>query len=556
MSWTLVDFSCVRYSPVEGTHYFHDPTYPSSIQFLLSGRWEPWDVSYVKYKAQDPDIRRVAQEAETRLVRDPYSGYSPWPSPPPSTAPPPLAPVCGHSRTQPVVTQSAAAEFVTPSPSTVVEHAISTSPRDHSTPSSATTATTYASPYSHQPVAQNASANSPPKSANLLQPAPMKNALPQNTNGHRSPSQHSDLPYDPALQDPSLKPVMPAQAILSRTRETKILLSIDGDGIRGLSALLLVESLVNAICVKLGQRLDCHQIFDLTGGSSLGGVIAIMLCRLRMQAHRAREAYKQIARQVYANKTDYFRYLDPHATIRRVDDGALEREVKNVVQQELGNPDEILLDGRSDSGDVFAITTQMDIGTNRAALIRSYQTRRITGPDLEPNMPIWQALKATSAAPRYIQPEPGVPQRFVIDKGLVDHGTTKNNPVRDILYECRKLFRYANDMMIIVSVGTGVGLDRTKETPEMANSVLDRKAEARGWGEKFEADHAALMERGWMKYFRFDVTGLEGVPLEEWSHEDLIKEKTSAYLAQPEVGQRFYACVDAITALLLSPQGR
>ena len=180
----------------------------------------------------------------------------------------------------------------------------------------------------------------------------MKNAPPQNTNGHRSPSQHPDIPRDPALQDPSLKPLVPAQAILSRTRETKILLSIDGDGIRGLSALLLVESLVNAICVKLGQRLDCHQIFDLTGGSSLGGVIAIMLCRLRMQAHRAREAYKQIARQVYANKTDYFRYLDPHATIRGVDDSALEREVKSVVQQELGNPDEILLDGRSDSGDV------------------------------------------------------------------------------------------------------------------------------------------------------------------------------------------------------------
>lgn len=48
MSWTLVDFSCVRYSPVEGTHYFYDPAHPSSIQFLLSGRWEPWDVSYVK----------------------------------------------------------------------------------------------------------------------------------------------------------------------------------------------------------------------------------------------------------------------------------------------------------------------------------------------------------------------------------------------------------------------------------------------------------------------------------------------------------------------------
>lgn len=170
-------------------------------------------------------------------------------------------------------------------------------------------------------------------------------------------------------------------------------------------------------------------------------------------------------------------------------------------------------------------------------------------------MTILQAMKATCVAPRYMLPEPGVNQRLVIEPGLVDHGTAKNNPIRDILYECRKLFRYANDMMIIVSVGCGEGLDRTAELPEMANSVEDRNAEARIWGEKFEADHQALMERGWMKYFRFNVTGLEDVPLEEWCHEELIKQKTSAYLAQPEVGQRFYACVDAITSLLVGPVG-
>ncbi|KAI2487480.1 hypothetical protein Ptr902_01613 [Pyrenophora tritici-repentis] len=171
-------------------------------------------------------------------------------------------------------------------------------------------------------------------------------------------------------------------------------------------------------------------------------------------------------------------------------------------------------------------------------------------------MPIWKAMKATSAASRYVQSEPGFPQRFVIEKGLVDHGTSKNNPVRDILFECRKLFRYANDMMIVVSVGTGVGINRNNEIPEMANSVEDRKSEARAWSEKFETEHSALMERNWMKYFRFDVTGLEDVPLEEWCHEDLIMKKTSEYLAQAEVGERFYACVDAIAALLLGPQGR
>jgi|TARA_R110002003_G_scaffold239_7_gene17234 calcium-independent phospholipase A2-gamma len=140
--------------------------------------------------------------------------------------------------------------------------------------------------------------------------------------------------------------------VLSRNRETKILLSIDGDGIRGLSALLLIESLVNAICVKIGQRLDPHQIFDLTGGSSLGGVIAILLCRLQMQAHRAREAYKRIAKQVFLNKRDFFVSLDPQIPVPHSDGKALEDEIKAVIQQELGTQDERLFDPREDSGDV------------------------------------------------------------------------------------------------------------------------------------------------------------------------------------------------------------
>jgi hypothetical protein len=140
--------------------------------------------------------------------------------------------------------------------------------------------------------------------------------------------------------------------ILSRNRETKILLSLDGDGIRGLSTLLVVESLVNAICVKIGQRLDPHQIFDLTGGSSLGGAIAIMLCRLRMHATRARETYVKISRQVYLNKRDYFCSLESRGSTPYVDGKALEDTIREVVRQELGNEDESLLDSREDSGDV------------------------------------------------------------------------------------------------------------------------------------------------------------------------------------------------------------
>lgn len=199
----------------------------------------------------------------------------------------------------------------------------------------------------------------------------------------------------------------------------------------------------------------------------------------------------------------------------------------------------------------FVVTTQINIGTNKPGLIRSFSTRRITGPELDANMTIWQAMRATVIAPRYMLPRDGVNWRPVIEPGLVDHGTAKNNPIRDIRFECSKLYRYGNDTMVIVSMGTGTRLDREREVPEIAKSVYDRTLEATVFAEKFEADHQALMERGWMKYFRFNVD-LSDVPLEEWCHEDLVREKTSAYLARPDIGQMFYSCVDAITTVLLS----
>jgi hypothetical protein len=196
------------------------------------------------------------------------------------------------------------------------------------------------------------------------------------------------------------------------------------------------------------------------------------------------------------------------------------------------------------------VTTQIDIGTNKAGLIRSYPTRRITGPELDSNMTIWQAMRATSLAPRYMYPREGVNWRPVIEPGLVDHGTAKNNPIRDIRYECSKLSRYGNDTMVIVSIGTGFGLDCDRD-PEIAKSVHERTVEADMFGERFESEHQVQMANDWMKYFRFNVD-LAGVPLEEWCQEELIRDKTLAYLAREDVGRRFYACVDAITTVLVS----
>jgi hypothetical protein len=140
--------------------------------------------------------------------------------------------------------------------------------------------------------------------------------------------------------------------VISRNRETKILLSLDGDGVRGLSQALLVESLVNAVCSKIGGHAYPYQIFDLIGGSSMGGILGLMLGRLRMQAHRAREAYRIVAKEVFLNKRDFFTSVDPLAPPVTHDGQNVENVLKVIVTKELGNQDAVFYDARDDSADV------------------------------------------------------------------------------------------------------------------------------------------------------------------------------------------------------------
>jgi len=62
------------------------------------------------------------------------------------------------------------------------------------------------------------------------------------------------------------------------------ILSLDGGGVRGLSSLLILREIMEEIRRRSEADetpLPC-QYFDLIGGTSTGGLIAIMLGRLQM----------------------------------------------------------------------------------------------------------------------------------------------------------------------------------------------------------------------------------------------------------------------------------
>jgi len=61
------------------------------------------------------------------------------------------------------------------------------------------------------------------------------------------------------------------------------ILSLDGGGIRGLSSLAILKEVMDAVgrMAEVPPPLPC-EYFDLIGGTSTGGLIALMLGRLGM----------------------------------------------------------------------------------------------------------------------------------------------------------------------------------------------------------------------------------------------------------------------------------
>ncbi|KAL2884662.1 Vegetative incompatibility protein HET-E-1 [Ceratocystis lukuohia] len=75
------------------------------------------------------------------------------------------------------------------------------------------------------------------------------------------------------------------------------ILSLDGGGVRGLSSLLILEKIMELI--KSSEGLSevpspCDR-FDLIGGTGTGGIIAVMLGRLKMTVDQSIQAYKSLA---------------------------------------------------------------------------------------------------------------------------------------------------------------------------------------------------------------------------------------------------------------------
>src|SRR5580700_7439120 len=75
------------------------------------------------------------------------------------------------------------------------------------------------------------------------------------------------------------------------------LLSLDGGGVRGLSSLLILKHVMETIDPQNAPK-PCDY-FDMIGGTSTGGLIALMLGRMQLTVDQCIAAYIELSPEIF-----------------------------------------------------------------------------------------------------------------------------------------------------------------------------------------------------------------------------------------------------------------
>ncbi|KAB2098597.1 hypothetical protein AG0111_0g13155 [Alternaria gaisen] len=317
------------------------------------------------------------------------------------------------------------------------------------------------------------------------------------------------------------------------------LLALDGGGVRGLSALMILEQLMEAVDPDAPPK-PCDY-FDMIGGTSTGGLIAVMLGRLRMSVADCITAYLSLSDRV-------FRKTRHRVTVKgqvqgRFDADELARAVKEVVRQQGLKEDALLKDAPEAACKVFVCATSKE--TSETVCLTSYKTPR-GGNDLLNSVTIWEACRATSAATSFF--DPIAVGRY--GEQFVDGATGANNPVREVWDQAQLAWGpepLEGKVKCMVSIGTGVpSLKAFKDDVFNIGQTLAAIAtETEVTAERFRRERGPLDSTG--RYYRFNVArGLEDIGLEEAKKVKEMAAATRRYISSQEVHGQMQACAGSI----------
>ncbi|KAJ7865950.1 acyl transferase/acyl hydrolase/lysophospholipase [Mycena leptocephala] len=320
------------------------------------------------------------------------------------------------------------------------------------------------------------------------------------------------------------------------------LLSLDGGGIRGLSMLIILEDLMWKLKVAEDFSDVPHpcDYFDLIGGTSTGGLIALMLGRLRMSVKDAVKAYGELSKEVFSD-------VKSQGSNGRFKASKLEKEIKGIVGAHSASqdPEERMEDTRENSCKTF-VCAMNAANMSLPVLFRTYNTTNNPAMDCT----IWQAGRATSAAPTFFkQIQIGLPG---IEEAFVDGGMGQNNPIAALLLEAQVVFPDPQ-IACIISLGTGQPHTIKIPTPSLLKRLfpLDVVEAIKGIATDCEKEHqrfAHHFDPVPHVYFRFNVErGMQDIQLNQWERLGDVRANTRQYLLSHPIQNQL---ADAVKSLV------
>jgi patatin-like phospholipase/acyl hydrolase len=249
----------------------------------------------------------------------------------------------------------------------------------------------------------------------------------------------------------------------------KRILSFDGGGIRGIFSLQILAAIEERF--RRDQKRDdlvLAEVFDLFAGTSTGSIIAACLA-WGMPVSEIEKLYMSCASEIFAKEHWYRRWKtkyrsDPIAHLFR----------EHFCEAEAGSPPALLGSTRlrklllivmrnASTGSPWPVSNNPHAAFNDPAL-----------PDCNLNVPLWQLLRASTAAPLYFAPEEirlGEQTFLFVDGGM----TPFNNPTLIALLMAtlppyRLCWPATRDELHVISIGTSCAM-RAKLPHKAATSV-------------------------------------------------------------------------------------
>jgi predicted acylesterase/phospholipase RssA len=180
---------------------------------------------------------------------------------------------------------------------------------------------------------------------------------------------------------------------------------------------------------------------------------------------------------------------------------------------------------------------------NIPVLFRTYQSLKPPS-----NCKIWEAARATSAAPTFFKRiEIGWNKQPYIDGGL-----GCNNPSQLVLNEAKAQFGAARHIGCLVSIGTGQAKVTDIKKPGFFQQIIptDVIDALKKISTDCDTTHQEMLRRFARlqdTYFRLNVDqGMQGIGLSKWEKLSIVEAHTVQYMAREEVDEKFASLVNAI----------